>query len=466
MKILKLFTIILSLAFIIYGCSVNPATGKRELMIFTDEQEINFGKEADPDIQWQFGGVYNDQQLSAYINAVGQKTAAVSDRNKIPYHFKIVDTSDINAFALPGGYIYITRGLLVRLENEAQLSAVLGHEIGHVTARHSMKRMQNTLGFQMLLAILDQAASGSKSYQEWRGLVKTGSSVAFAAVSLGYGRENEFEADALGTKYASRAGYDPQGMIQLLQLLKNLSEREPSSIELFFMSHPKTSDRIKRANEEIAKLPPQNQKGVLNQEEYKSKINDLLIVQKAYEHYDKGEEFRSKGNYSQALNEYNQALSIRNIAKAHYGIGRVYSAQGKYAQAIDEYKTTLKIDPGFVFAHNSMGIAYMNLKQFDNAVISFKKAASLYENFDDAWSNLGEAYYQLKQYADGIKALEMAVTLNAEHPRAWTTLGLTYEATGDKQKAINAYEQAIKVAPKESYTETARQRLSELKKSQ
>lgn len=464
MKIIKYIAILLSLAFIIFGCSVNPVTGKKELMIFSDEQEINFGKEADPDIQWEFGGVYDDSKLSAYVNGVGQKTASVSDRNKIPYHFQIVDSSQINAFALPGGYVYITRGLLARLDNEAQLSAVLGHEIGHVNARHSMKRMQSTLGFNMLLALLDQAAGGSKSYQEWRGLIKTGSSVAFAAVSLGYGRDNEFEADALGTKYANKAGYDPQGMVQLLELLKNLSEREPSSIEEFFMSHPKTSDRIKNVNGDIAKFPPQSPNSIFNQSEYKSNISDLLTAQKAYDNYDKAEELRIKGDYSQALSEYDQALKIRNLAKPHYGIGRVYSAQSKYDQAVNEYRSAIRIDSGLVYAYNSMGIAYMNLKQYNDAVTAFKKAASLYENYSDAWANLGEADYNLKQYPDALKALEMALTLKGDHPRAYTTLGLTYEATGDKQKAIEAYEQAISVAPKESYTETARQRLAELKK--
>jgi predicted Zn-dependent protease len=243
MKFIQCVAVLILLAFVFAGCSVNPATGKNELMIFSDSQEINFGSEADPDIVWQFGGVYNDTQLNAYVNNVGQKVAASSDRINIPYHFTIVDNSDVNAFALPGGYVYITRGLLVKLENEAQLAAVLGHEIGHVNAKHSMKSMQQQLGFSMIMSILDQAASGSEKYQQWRGLIRTGSSVAFSAVSLGYGRDNELQADALGTKFANKAGYDPQGMIQLLEILKSLSESEPSAVEEFFMSHPKTSNR-------------------------------------------------------------------------------------------------------------------------------------------------------------------------------------------------------------------------------
>lgn len=200
MRIIQYIIITMMLVSMLAGCAINPVTGKNEFMMFSEQQEISFGKEADPDVRWQFGGAYDDSQLQNYVNSVGQKVAAVSDRSNIPYHFAIVNSSDINAFALPGGYVYITRGLLARMDNEAELASVLGHEIGHVNARHSMKRMQNTLGFNMALAILDQAASGSQNYQKNRGLIKTGSSVAFAAVSLGYGRDDELEADSLGTK--------------------------------------------------------------------------------------------------------------------------------------------------------------------------------------------------------------------------------------------------------------------------
>jgi len=465
MKFIQCVVILMLLAFVFAGCSINPTTGKKELMIFSDSQEINFGSEADPDIVWQFGGAYDDNQLNAYVNNVGQKVASSSDRTNIPYHFKIVDSSDINAFALPGGYVYITRGLLVKLENEAQLGAVLGHEIGHVNARHSMKRMQQTLGFSMIMSILDQAAGGSEKYQEWRGLIKTGSSVAFSAVSLGYGRDNELQADALGTKFANKAGYDLQGMIQLLEILKSLNEREPSSVEEFFMSHPRTSIRIKEVNTNITKLTPQQPKGVFSESEYKSKVSDLANIQKAYEHYDKGEELRLKGQYSQALSEYNQALKIKNMVKPHHGIGLVYYAQNDYAQAINEYKTAIRIDSGYIPPFNDLGLVYMKQNQYNDAESAFKKAVSSYENFDDAWSNLGEVFYYKKQYPDAIKALEMATSLNPKHPRAFTTLGLTYEASGDTQKAIDAYEQAVQIAPKDSYTDTARQHLSSLKKA-
>jgi len=452
------------------GCAVSPITGKRELMLFSDAQEIELGKNADPDIRWQFGGVYRDAQLSEYVDSVGQRVATGSHRSNIPYHFAIVDSSILNAFALPGGYIYITRGLLARLENEAQLASVLGHEIGHVNARHSVKRLQSTLGFNVLLAVVDQVASGSENYERWRGVIKTTSAVAFATVSLGYSRKDEFQADELGTTYAHRAGYDPEGMTQLLEILKSLHDREPSAVEEFFMSHPRSSDRIEAVKKQITRMEKTGEQGSggareLKQAEYKSKISDLMVAQKAYEHCDKGEVHRKEGRYQEALTEYNEALQIRgSIAPPHHGIGLIYQAQDKGAAAIDEYKSAVKIDPDYIFAYDSMGTTYISMGQYTDAVSALKKAIEVYENYDDAHANLGEAYYKLKQYEEAVKSLEMAITLNESHPRAHTTLGLTYEATGNTEKAIEEYEQAIKVAPDDSYTNTARQRLAELKK--
>jgi predicted Zn-dependent protease len=449
--------------FYISGCALSPVTGKREFMLFSDTQEIELGKNSDPDIRWEFGGLYRDSQSNAYVNTIGQKVASVSQRNNIPYHFAVVDTSVLNAFALPGGYVYITRGLLAKIDNEAQLAAVLGHEIGHVNARHSMKNMQSALGFQLVMAVIDGLASTGK-YDKWRGAISLTSNVAFSTVSLGYSRSDEFQADELGTSYATKAGYDPEGMIQLLELLKSLHDREPSSVEVFFMSHPKSSDRIKAVNKQISQSFAGQNKGVLNQNTYESKLDDLKKAQKAYDHYDKAEEYRSKGKYQEALSEYNAALKIRNISQPHYGIGLIYSIQGNHNQAIDEYKKALGINPEYIFAYNDMGTSYMAVGRNNDAASAFKEAVRIYENYADAHANLGEAYYKLKQYPEATKSLELAVSLNPNHPKAHTNLGLVYEATGNKEKAIQEYETAIQVAPKDKYTDTARQRLTELKK--
>jgi len=461
----KLFCSLAGLSIILLimnGCAVSPITGERELILFSDSQEIELGKNADADIKWQFGGVYNDPQISEYVDTVGQRVAKVSHRPEIPYHFTVVDSSVVNAFALPGGYIYITRGLLAKLDNEAQLASVLGHEIGHVTARHGIKRLQYTLGFNVLLGVIDHVvASGNENYQKWRGLIKTTSSVAFATVALGYSRKDEFQADELGTLYSFKAGYNPEGMIQLLNTLKSLHEQEPSSVEEFFMSHPRTSSRIEEVEDQISKFDTEQQDG-LKKSKYKSQIESLMLVNKAYEHYDKAEVYRKKGQYPQALEEYKKSLQIKNLAKPHYGIGLVYHAQGKYNMAIVEYKKAVNIDSNY-YAYNHMGMAYIETGDYNNAISNLKKAIKIYENFDDAHANLGEAYYKLKQNSEAIESLELAIALNENHPRVHTTLGLVYEAVGNTEKAIEEYEKAITVAPKDNYTNIARQRLTQIK---
>jgi len=460
------YAVLILLLSMVMGCAVNPITGKKEVMLFSDQQEIDLGKNADPDIRWQFGGVYPDDQLAAYVNSVGQSVAAVSHRPDIPYHFAVVDSSVVNAFALPGGYIYITRGLLVRLDNEAQLASVLGHEIGHVTARHGVRRLQTIMGFNVLLAVVDQAASGSEGYQKRRGIVKMASSVAFSTVALGYSRKDEFQADELGTEYANKSGRDPQGMVQLLEVLRGMHDREPSAVEEFFSSHPKSSDRIKAVNKQITEIPAEQKKEDLRQSEYKSKIADLLMAQKAYDHHDAAEVHRKEGKYQEALAEYNKAIQARqNIAQPHHGIGLVYQAQGRHRQAVSEYEKAVRINPQYIYSYNAMGTAYISMGRHNDAVPAFKKAIQVYENYADAHANLGEAYYNLKQYSQAVESLGMAITLNENHPRAHTTLGMTYEATGDTTKAIEEYEKALEVAPEENYTNTARQRLEQLKKA-
>lgn len=466
MRYIEFCIIVGVLLCIVTGCAVNPVTGEKEIMLFSDAQEVNLGQNADPDIRWQFGGLYNDPKVTAYVNGVGQKAAAVSHRSNIKYHFAVVDSSVANAFALPGGFIYITRGLLVRLDNEAQLAAVLGHEIAHVTARHGIKRLQTTLGFNILLAIVDQvAAAGSEGYRQRRGFVKAASTIAYGTVALGYSRDNEFQADELGTIYARGAGYNPKGMVQLLGVLKSMHSREPSWIEKYLMSHPPATERIGAVETQITQFPKDQGMGQMKKAGYHNGIGDLLEVQKAYDLYDKAEEHRSKGEFQEALSEYRKSLKIKDIAKPHHGMGLVYHAQGKHSRAIGEYKKSIKIDSEYIFAHNSMGLAYMASKDYKNAVPAFKNAIGVYENFSNAHANLGETYYNLKQYPTAIESLEMAIALNNKHPRAHTNLGLTYEATGNTTKAIEEYKMAVQVAPNEKYTGTARQRLEKLEKA-
>ncbi len=185
------------------GCATNPATGRTQLTFFGEEAELNMGREADAEILGTVG-VYDDYDLGDYVDEVGQRLAASSERPYLPWSFKVLDDPTVNAFALPGGFVYVTRGILAELGSEAELAAVLGHEIGHVTAKHSLHRQSQ----QMLAAgaVITAAVILDPEYaEEWAELGMLGVGLTF----LKYSRDDERQADDLGLRYMMRAGYDP-----------------------------------------------------------------------------------------------------------------------------------------------------------------------------------------------------------------------------------------------------------------
>ena len=220
---------------------MNPVTGKKQLTLITRDQEIAMGKEAAPEFETEFGGRVADPALQDYVQSVGQKMAAKSHR-EMPYEYVLVASDVPNAFALPGGSIFLTAGLMRRMTNERQLAAVLGHETGHVAAMHNVQGMQRQIGAQVMVEIAQQILSGTKA-EVAAGATK----VVGAMVTLKYSRGDEYEADKVGVEYMTRAGYNPWGMVELLEVLKGLSESEPGTLEQMFQTHPVTSKRISEA---------------------------------------------------------------------------------------------------------------------------------------------------------------------------------------------------------------------------
>jgi len=223
------------------GCSTNPVTGRRELIFISGDQEIALGSEAAPKFEQEFGGRVPNDQLQGYVRSVGARLAAASDR-PMPYSYTILKSDVPNAFALPGGPIFITAGLMRRMTNERQLAAVLGHETAHVAARHSVKQMQKQMGAQLLVEIAGRIGGPDKG-QAAADVAKIASTMAL----LRYSRKDEYEADVVGIRYATRAGYNPWGMVELLNVLKSLSDSEPGTFSEMFQTHPMSSKRIREA---------------------------------------------------------------------------------------------------------------------------------------------------------------------------------------------------------------------------
>jgi predicted Zn-dependent protease len=232
-----------------WGCATNPATGRRQLILMSEQQEVQTGRESDAQIRKQMG-VYDDPALQRYISSVGMKLVPQAHRPDLPWTFTVVDEPAVNAFALPGGFIYITRGILPFLRNEAELAGVLGHEIGHVDARHSAEAYSKQLGAGLGLAVAGIFAPGTQPLQ---GVAGAGLQVLF----LKYGREAELEADGLGVGYESAAGWDPRGVPSMLNTLARLDEADGTrrGVPNWALTHPPAADRVTRVQDAVAKAP-------------------------------------------------------------------------------------------------------------------------------------------------------------------------------------------------------------------
>lgn len=256
----------LAAGLLLAGCATNPVTGKREIRIFSDKEEVALGAQTRDTVFKQYGRL-QDPALEGYVAGIGQRLAGVCDRRNLQYSFYVLDTDMVNAFAAPGGYIFVTRGILKSMSDEAELAAVLGHEIGHVVGRHSMKALEKQYGYQALLGIAS-AASG----RDLSGLQQYSDFLA-GALLAGYGRDNEFESDMLGTRYTAAAGYDAGGAASFFRKLEKMEGggKKANDLQKLFASHPPTKERIKKVEAQAAGLAA----GARNEAAYAAAVKGL-----------------------------------------------------------------------------------------------------------------------------------------------------------------------------------------------
>jgi len=224
------------------SCAVNPVSGKRELSLFSEQEEIALGKQTDGEIKAQYG-IYSDQALNAYVQKIGQRMTSLTHRPHLTYYFAVLDTPVVNAFAVPGGYIYITRGILALMNSEAELAVVLAHELGHVNARHSMAKLSQLMLAQFGLAV---GSAISETFAKITGAASIGIQLLF----LKFSRDDEREADALGVEYSRKGGYNPSEMVNFFASLSKLGDLSGGqSIPGFLSTHPLTSERIQNTKD-------------------------------------------------------------------------------------------------------------------------------------------------------------------------------------------------------------------------
>ncbi len=253
------------------SCARNPVTGRKDFVLLSEQQEIAMGQQSDPDIVAQFG-LYEDKTLQSFIQDKGQQMAKVSHRPELKYEFKVVDSPIVNAFAVPGGYVYFTRGIMAHFNNEAEFAGVLGHEIGHITARHSAKQYSKAMLAQvgLIAGMVVSPQFGQFAEQAQQGL---------ALLFLKFGRDDESQSDRLGVEYSTKIGYDAQEMAGFFNTLDRMGKKgEGESVPTFLSTHPDPADRFQKVQQLAAewKAKVGDQKLAVNRDSYLKMIDGIV----------------------------------------------------------------------------------------------------------------------------------------------------------------------------------------------
>lgn len=364
----------LFLVALVSACSVNPVTGNKELTLMSAEQEVMQGARLYGGYQQQQGGKYVvDPELTLYVNSVGQKLARVSDRPDLPYEFVVLNNGVPNAWALPGGKIAINRGLLTLLEDEAQLAAVLGHEIVHAAARHSARQMTRSTLLNVGLMAAGVAAQ-STEYGEW---IMAGAGVGANAWQAHYGRDQELEADQYGVQYMVKAGYDPQGAVELQETFVKLSEgRQGGFMENLFASHPPSAARVER-NRELAAANPG---GTRNKSAYQAAIRQLKRDEAAYKSHEQALAAAQKNDFSGALNLIDKAIQQQPKEGLFFATkGQLKMAQKENATALQAFQQASKLNPEYYLGYLGAGLLQKQAGQSAAANQSLNASMKLLE---------------------------------------------------------------------------------------
>ena len=397
-----------SLLTVVYGCSVNPVTGKKELTLISEASEINIGEENYLFSRQGQGGQYSvDPGLTAYVNSVGKSLAAVSDRPHLPYEFVVINNSVPNAWALPGGKIAVNRGLLLELKSEAELAAVLAHEIVHAAARHGAKGIERGLALQAGLIGVGLAASNSS----YRDLAVGAASVGTALVSRKYSRNAELEADYYGMKYMALAGYDPEAAVALQKTFVRLSEEKQSDwLTGLFATHPPSRERVD-ANRATAGTLAQG--GRIGKREYQWKIERLAATEEAYKEHDRGRALLAEGKSGAAFSAAERAIAKEPGEALFYGLkGDVSAVRKQYREAINHYNEAIKLNGNYYQLFLQRGLVREKLGDPQGALSDLRRSTSLFPTAY-AFNSLGNLALAAGERKKAMEHFSMAASSNS-----------------------------------------------------
>ena len=384
MNILPLFTPclrllgLLSLA-VVASCTVNPVTGKSELSLLDEDQEVSLGEaQYQPSQQAQGGPYVSDPDLTRYVQSIGQQLARVADR-RLPYEFVIIDDSRPNAWALPGGKIAVNRGLLTRLNSEAELAAVLSHEIVHAAARHSAKSIERSL---LLSSVINMAGSAlADQNNRYATIFDSGAQLGAQFIVSSYGREAELESDAFGMLYMQRAGFDPMAAVTLQETFVALSKaRSASWLDGMLASHPPSEERVRRNQVTAEQLRAgRSQPGIQGFDRYQLKLDRLSTKTQGYELAANAQESLDAGDLELANRQIKQALRVTQTEALLWGIaGQIALADEQPALSDRHFSRAIAINDRHFRYYLGRGLARQALAQLNGAISDLEASQQIF----------------------------------------------------------------------------------------
>jgi predicted Zn-dependent protease len=416
----------MSTAGFLVSCAASPVTGKPQLMLVSEDQEIQIDRQYSPfQISADYGST-QDKALNEYVGKVGRNMATRTHRTHMPYSFRAVNATYVNAYAFPGGSIACTRGILLSLENEAELAALLGHELGHVNARHTAQQMSKGMLTQAVVGgvsvVAGAVAGGLGQVADALGSIGAG------ALLASYSRDNEREADALGMEYMVKAGYGPKGMIGLMDMLRSLSKSKPSAIELMFSTHPMSDERYQTAvkNSQTQYAPAQTLP--LYRERYMDHTANLRSIKGAIEEMQKGEQEMAKQKFGEA------EVHFRNALK----------------QAPNDYA-------GLIM----MATSQLIQKKHGEGLRYSESAKTAYPQEAQAYHLSGFAKIQTKDFAGAYQDFSSYDKILPGNPNTVFFKGFSQEGMGNKPEAAKEYHRYLQTVQEGKFAQHAYRRLVE-----
>jgi predicted Zn-dependent protease len=459
---------------LVASCAANPVTGKDELMLVSEEEEIQIGNSVYRDALWSAeggGGEYQDAQLKRYLEGVVMRLHRVSHRPNLPLTFSVQNSSVPNAWAIPG-HVVMTRGLIAGLDNEGEFAYVMGHEIGHISAKHSARQMSQNMMLGLALGIAAVAVGGDDYGEAVVGLGALGGQLLL----LKYSRDDELEADRLGVAYMSRLGYNPNNALSAHRNLDKVFREyarsvgqepgERSFFEELLSTHPRTSVRIDEMQQMINSTPRSAVAGDgSSRAAYQSMTANLRRTHRVYtEYYDKAARAFEKNRIAEANNLISRAIAEDRYQPPFYALaGFIYLKQKNQTEAERYFRAALSLQGNYQPAIRGLGMMNYRKQNYAGTIENMKQAIQIFPGDVTSQRLLGLSYYRTGNYRAAINPLKTVAQASPKNKTIHGILGQCYENVNDQRSAYEQYKLQVQVAPDNDAGRLAAARVQEWK---